>query len=109
MKRMIRSNTMIDNWKKYYAEESVDRGIISEDEINDVLLIKYAPEFTEEDYDLFLDGITEYCRPSDIAEVEYANEEGETAGYDGGYKVTFKDGSTQTFGWYFGKSDLTEI
>ena len=117
MKRMIRatsnfikaSNSIPQLWKEYYAEDAVKDGTIEEDEVEDVLAIKVEPEFTEEDYDLFIAGITQYCRPGDIESVSYAMDEGEAAGFDGGYEVKFKDGSSQLYGWYFGKDDLTEI
>lgn len=110
MKRMIRaSKSVAELWKQYYAEDAVSDRIIKENEIDDVLAIKVQPEFTEEDYDLFIAGISEYCRPKDVESVSYAMDEGEAAGFDGGYKVKFRDGSSQLYGWYFGKSDLTEI
>ena len=100
MKKYIKSSLRLDVFKENYLPEIVEDDIISEDEIDDCLAIEYS-DLTEEDAQLFI-----YCigkagyRPKEIKKVSYDMDKSIDAGYDGGYLVTFRDGSSNTFGWY---------
>lgn len=58
-------------------------------------------------------GIREHYPLSEIAKVEYAPDKLEDKldklGFDGGYKVTLKDGSVKYYGWKYGRSELTDV
>lgn len=112
MKRYIRSATFQpQRFKEYYINELIDDGVITEDEVDDVLRINYT-YLTEEDADLFLRGITNQgFRPGEIVKVDYSMDDDriDNAGMDGAYSVTFDDGNIYQYGWRFGRPQLSII
>ena len=112
MKRYIISSQYFkpEMFKEYYIDELVDDGIFDISEIDDVLRINFG-DLTEEDADLFLRGITmEGHRPAKIKKVENSNLKTlDKLGFDGGYKVYWRNGAYSYFGWHFGDPELTPV
>lgn len=100
MKRYIKSATNYEWLEDSYLPELVDDGVITENEISDCMKINYGG-ITEEDVQIFLVCMTKLgIRPNQIKKVQYAIKQAESRDFDGGYEVTFNDGSSQLYGWY---------
>ena len=102
MKKYIKSSSLMNKelFEDTYIPELIDNGYITSDEVQACLNIDYE-DLTEEDAELFISSMANLnYRPSQIRKVSYDGmDEASDKGYDGGYEVTFTDGSTQVFGW----------